>query len=269
MQELISLSFMQNAFLGGFLVSIACGVIGTLVVINKMSFIAGGIAHGAYGGIGIAIYCGIPVLFGVSVFSVFLSLLVAYITLKDKVRFDSVIGAIWAFGMAVGIVLIDLSPGYNGDLMGYLFGSILMINGELLKFIALLDAVFIVFASFFYAQICASSFDSEFARLRGVKTTLIYYALIVLTGLCVVGTIQIVGLLLVIALLTIPPFIAEKFCKSVASMMVLSTILSVLFCFLGLIISYYFNLTSGACIIMVASITFFGVIAFRAVFKRG
>ena len=224
---------MQNALLAGILVSIACGVIGTLTVINRMVFIAGGIAHGAYGGLGIAFYFSLEPLLGASLFSVFLALLIATITLKDKSKMDSVIGALWAFGMAFGIILTDLAPGYNVDLMSYLFGSL--------------------------------SFDAEFARLRGVKTTLLYYALTCMMALSVVMTIRAVGLILVIALLTIPPYIAGAVSSRLGTMMLNAALISAAFCVSGLWLSFEANLTSGASIILIASVCFF---IFTAVKRR-
>lgn len=257
MSEMLSLNFMQNAFLGGILVSIICGFVGSLIVINKMSFIAGGVAHGAYGGIGLAFFLGISPLLGASVFSLFLALLVAFITQKNKERFDSVIGAIWAFGMAIGIILIDLSPGYNTDLMSYLFGSILAVNSQTLTFIGICDIIFVLLILTFYRQFLALSFDMEFAKLRGVKTEFFYYLLVVMMSFSVVAAIQVVGLILVIALITIPPFIAEKISKNLFFMMINATLISAVFCVGGLILSYKFNLTSGASIILIASLCFF------------
>lgn len=259
MFEFLSYEFMQNAIFGAILISIACGIIGTLSVINKMSFIAGGVAHGSYGGIGIAFFLGLAPLQSAGVFAIILGLIIAFVSLKNQERTDSVIGAIWAFGMAVGIIFIDLSPGYSGDLMSYLFGSILAVSSSDLVFISLIDLIFIIFAVLFYAQICAVSFDSEFATLRGVRVKFLYYAMTTLIALCVVISIEIVGLILVIALLTIPPFIAEKFSPNLAVMMILSSIIAAIFCVSGLAVSYKFNLSSGAAIILIATICFFGL----------
>lgn len=259
MFEFLSYEFMQNAIFGAILISIACGIIGTLSVINKMSFIAGGVAHGSYGGIGIAFFLGLAPLQSAGVFAIILGLIIAFVSLKNQERTDSVIGAIWAFGMAVGIIFIDLSPGYSGDLMSYLFGSILAVSSSDLVFISLIDLIFIIFAVLFYAQICAVSFDSEFATLRGVRVKFLYYAMTTLIALCVVISIEIVGLILVIALLTIPPFIAEKFSPNLAVMMILSSIIAAIFCVSGLAASYKFNLSSGAAIILIATICFFGL----------
>ena len=248
---------MQNAIFASLLISVACGIIGSLTIINKMTFIAGGIAHGAYGGIGLAFFIGIAPMFGASIFAFILALLIAFITLKNKERIDSIIGALWAFGMALGIIFTDLTPGYNTDLMSYLFGSILIVPDNDLWFMAILDIIFITFSIILYPKICAISFDSEFARLRGINVTLLYYVMILLMAFCVVATIRVVGLILVIALLTVPPYIAEKFSSNLASMMILSTIIAAIFCLLGLALSIAFDLTSGASIILVATICFF------------
>lgn len=257
MIEALSLEFMKNALIAGLLVSVVCGVIGTLVVVNRMVFIAGGIAHGAYGGLGLAFYFSLEPLLGASLFSLVLALIIASVTLKDKSKTDSVIGAIWAFGMAFGIVLIDLTPGYNVDLMSYLFGSILAVPDLDLVFMGAVDCVILVMVTLFYRQFEALSFDSEFARLRGVKTTLLYYTLICMTALSVVMTIRAVGLILVIALLTIPPYIAQNFSKRLGVMMANATLISAVFCISGLWLSFEANLTSGASIILIASICFF------------
>ena len=267
MLDALSFSFMQNALIAGVLVSIACGIIGSLTVINKMTFIAGGIAHGAYGGIGIAFFLGLAPLFGATIFALMLGMLIAFISLKNRDRTDSIIGALWAFGMAIGIVFTDLTPGYNVDLMSYLFGSILAVPNSDLWFMGILDVLFLLFIVILYPQICAMSFDSEFAKLRGVKVTFLYYLMIALMALCVVATIRVVGLILVIALLTVPPYIAEKFSSNLCVMMILASILSTLFTISGLWLSFSFNLSGGASIILVATATFFATLLFSR-FKK-
>lgn len=259
MLDALSFTFMQNALAAGVLVSVACGIIGALVVVNKTAFIAGAVAHGAYGGIGIAFFAGFSPLLGAAGFAVALGVLIAWVGLRDKERTDGVIGAIWAFGMAVGVVFVDLTPGYGADLMSYLFGSILAVSRADLIFTGLIDIVIIAFVAVLYPQICAASFDSEFASLRGVKTSAIYYVTTILTALCVVVTIRMVGLVLVIALLTIPPYLAEKFSKNLAMMMSLGAVISCVFCTAGLFLSYKLNLTGGAAIILVATTCFFAL----------
>ena len=255
--EILHFNFMQNALFASLIVSLICGVIGTLIVINRMVFIAGGIAHGSYGGIGLALFLGMSPMLGASVFALVLGFIIAMITHKNSARLDSLIGVLWAFGMAVGIIMADLTPGYNVDLMSYLFGAILSVSVEDLYCMSAVLLLTLAFVIPFYKQLLAMSFDAQFAKLRGVNTTFLYFALVALIALGVVITIRAVGLILVIALLTIPPYIAEKLTNSMGSMMVLASILSALFCLTGLAISYAFNVSSGASIILVATSVFF------------
>ncbi len=257
MLEALSFEFMQNAIIAGFLVSIASGIIGSLIVVNRMVFLAGGIAHTSYGGIGIAIYFGLPIFLGASIFSVSAALLMAYLTLNQRERIDIFIGLIWAVGMAIGILLVDLTPGYNVDLMSYLFGSILAVSLSDIYYMGILLLGIISFVAFFYRDILAVSYDSEYATLRGINVKLFYTLILVLSALTVVIAIKVVGLILVIALLTIPIYIAEKLSNSLYGMMFVSGLLSSLFTIVGLILSYNFDLTSGATIIIVSAISLF------------
>ena len=257
MWDALQLEFMKNALLAGMLVSIACGIIGTLVVVNRIVFISGGIAHAAYGGIGLAFYMGIPPFFGAALFSVTVSMIMGVVSLKSKQRADTIIGVMWAIGMAVGIILIDLTPGYNVDLMSYLFGSILSVPGIDIWFMLSLDIVILVVIIIFYKEFIAMSYDEEFSFVVGIPVKILYFVLLGMIALSVVMIIRVVGLILVIALLTIPPFIAEKYTTSLSKMMVLSSILGMFFTMAGLWFSYNYNLTSGATIIIVAGVAFF------------
>ncbi|MGD8367266.1 MAG: metal ABC transporter permease [Desulfobacterales bacterium] len=260
MFEALQFEFMRNALLAGLMASIICGIIGTLVVVNRIVFMAGGIAHAAYGGIGLSFFFGWPYLAGTVGFSFVAAVIMAAVTLRMKHRSDTVIGVIWAAGMAIGIVLLDLTPGYNVDLMSYLFGSILAVpRSDLLQmFIASCFLLFLLL--FYYRGFLAMSYDEEFARLRGVPVVFLYFLMIGMVAVSVVITIRVVGLILVIALLTIPPFIAEKYVRSLGAMMVISGALSAVFTYSGLWLSYSANLTSGAAIILVAAACFFAVI---------
>ncbi len=254
MLEALSYDFFQNALIAGILVSILSGIIGSLIVVNRMVFLAGGIAHTSYGGIGIAVYFGLPIFLGASVFAVLAALLMAMITLHQRNRIDTFIGLIWAIGMAIGIILIDLTPGYNVDMMSYLFGSILAVSNDDILYISILTAIVIFILTFWYRDILAVSYDSEYASLRGINVKFFYTLILVLSALTVVVAIKVVGLILVIALLTIPIYIAEKLSTSLAKMMIVSGILSSLFTFAGLWLSYSYDITSGASIIIVSAI---------------
>ena len=257
MFEALQLEFIRNALAAGILVSLVCGVIGTLVVVNRIVFLAGGIAHAAYGGIGLAFFMGWPYVAGTLGVSVVSAGIMAAVTLKARHRVDAMVGVIWAVGMAIGVILLDLTPGYNADLMSYLFGSILAVPASDLWQMGAIGAGVVITVTFYYNDFLAMSYDDEFARLRRVPVTFLYCLLLVMIALTVVMIIRVVGLILVIALLTIPPFIAEKFTGSLRAMMVVASLLSCLFTVSGLWLSYLFNLTSGATIILVAAVGFF------------
>jgi zinc transport system permease protein len=256
MIEALEFEFMRHAFIAGLLASVICGIMGALVVVNRIVFLSGGIAHAAYGGIGLSFYFGWPYMVGTIGFSLSAAMVMAAVSMKAKHRADTVIGVIWALGMAFGIILIDLTPGYNVDLMSYLFGSILTVPQSDLWIMLAISVSITALVVFYYKDLLALSYDEEFARIRGVPVKGLYFTMIAMLAVTIVLVIQVVGLILVIALLTIPPFIVEKYAKSLLQMMVASSVLGALFTILGLWFSYRYNLTSGASIIMVAGIAF-------------
>jgi zinc transport system permease protein len=269
MLEALQFEFMRHALLAGLLASVACGVIGTFVVVNRIVFLSGGIAHAAYGGIGLAFFFGLPFVVGTLGFALLVALVMAVITLKARHRSDTIIGVLWAVGMALGVILLDLTPGYNIDLMSFLFGSILAVSTSDLWLMLVLNILILLTVGYFYNDFLALSYDEDFAKVRGVRVKLLYFLLLAMVALSVVMIIRIVGLILVIALLTIPPYIAEKYSGSLRGMMFLSFLLSCFFTMVGLWISYFYNLTSGATIIMVAGVCFFISLFFELLRSRG
>lgn len=252
MLEVLQYEFMQNAVMAAVLSSLICGLLGTVIVVKRLVILAGGIAHAAYGGIGIAAFLGVPLRAGALVFSAFLSLVMGRITLMNRTRADTVIGVIWAVGMAIGVICVDLTPGYGVDLMSYLFGSILSVSRIDLYMMAAIGVSGCILFFRYYRIILVYIYDEDFARTRGVRVDLIHHLLVLFLSISVVLVIRVVGLILIIALLTIPPHIAEGHSKSLAGMVILSSLLSLLFSLCGLWLSYIFDLTSGASIIMVA-----------------
>ena len=257
MVEALQFEFVQNALIAGLLTSIICGVIGTLVVVNRLVFLSGGIAHSAYGGIGLAFYFGWPYMICAIGFAFLSSMVMAAVSLKSKHRSDTIIGVMWAMGMACGILLLDMTPGYNVDLMSYLFGSILSVPGSDLVVMAAIGVVILALIGYFFQDLLAMSYDEEFAQIRGVPVKRLYFMLIGIVAITVVMVVQVVGLILVIALLTIPPYIAEKYTQSLFGMMVLSCFIGMFFTTGGLWLSYTYDLTSGAAIIFLSGCLFF------------
>ena len=268
MLDALQYEFMQNALLAGLLASIACGIIGTLVVVNRIVFISGGIAHAAYGGIGLAFFLGISPLLGTIGFTLAVTAIIAAVMLTNKERSDAIIGVLWAVGMAIGVILIDITPGYNPDVMSFLFGSILAVPRADIYLMIPLDIIIVFCVFFFYKDFLALSYDDEYAMLMGVPVKTFYTLLLILIALSVVVIIRTVGLILVIALLTIPPYIAEHRASSLRGMMLISIILNMIFTALGLWISYVFNIKSGASIIMVAAFFFFVSLVMRSLKRK-
>jgi zinc transport system permease protein len=256
MLEALQFEFIRNALVAGLLASVICGIMGTLVVVNRIVFLSGGIAHASYGGIGLALYFGWPLMLGTIGFAFVAAMVMAAISLRARHRADTIIGVIWALGMALGIIMVDLSPGYNVDLMSYLFGSILTVPESDLLIMLAMGIVIATLVTYYYKDLLALSYDEEFARIRGVPVKGLYFTLIGMLAVTIVLVIQVVGLILVIALLTIPPYIVEKYARSLVQMMVGSSILGAVFTVTGLWLAYRFNLTSGASIIVVSGIAF-------------
>ena len=265
LNEILSYEFMRNALLAGVIVSAACGIIGTLVVLNRIVFISGGIAHAASGGVGIAYFLGLNPVWGAVAFSLASSLAMGYVHRKEKARADTIIGVMWALGMALGIIFVSLSPGYKADLMSYLFGSILAVSAADLRLMLVIVLAVLIFVLVFYRLLLAISFDETFSTVRNVPVGFVYMAMIVLIGLTVVISMRVVGLILVIALLTIPPAIANLFVQEMRGIMFLSSALSLVFTISGLLISYTLNLPSGAVIILVASLAYGLAAALRGI----
>ena len=245
-------TFMQNALMGGILASIACGIIGSYVVVKRIGYLAGGIAHAVLGGMGIAYYLDRSPIEGALVAALVFAFILGWVSLRMQQQEDTIIGALWAGGMAIGILFISKTPGYNVDLMSFLFGNILMIASEDLYWIAGLDLLILVIVFLFYKQFIAVSFDEEFAWLRGIPVERFYLLFLSLVALTIVILIQIVGLILVIALLTLPAAIAGLYVRSLNLMMFLATLFGIVFTTGGLALSYQPDLPPGPTIILLA-----------------
>jgi len=251
-QVLFSQPFLQTAVITGLLASLACGIIGTYVVAKRITLISGGIAHAVLGGMGLAYFLNVNPLHGALAAALCAAFVIGLISLRVEQHEDTIIGALWAIGMAVGILFISRTPGYKVDLMSYLFGNIIMVPRGDVYLIAGLDVVILALVFLLYKQFLAVCFDEEFARLQGVNVDFIYILLLGLIAVTVVILIQVVGIILVIALLTLPAAIAQQFARSLAHMMILATLLGAVFVILGLAVSYGPDLPAGSTIIVIS-----------------
>lgn len=252
-------AFLRHALLAGLLASVAAGIVGTYVVARRISYLAGAISHCVLGGIGAALYLRavhgwqwLQPLHGAVAAALLAALAIGLVSLRARQREDTVIGALWAVGMAAGILFIARTPGYSQDLVGYLFGNILMVNARDLWLVAALDLVVVAIGLRFYNQFLAVCFDGEFARLRGVRVEAIYLLLLALTALTVVLLVLVVGIVLVIALLTLPAAIAGRWAQTLWQMMALAVLGSALVTTGGLALSYGADLPAGAVIVLAA-----------------
>ncbi len=274
LSDLSRYPFLQYALITGVLASIACGIIGSYVVTKRISYIAGSIAHTVLGGLGAARYFQTVYhwewfhpFYGAVFAALISAVIIGLVSMRAKQREDTVIGSLWAVGMATGILFIYKTPGYNEDLMGYLFGSILMVSPQDLWMIAGLDILIVIASVLFYNQFLALCFDEEYARLRGVHVEFYYLMLLCLTALTVVLLVTVVGIVMVIALITLPAAVAGELTKRLWHMMALSTVLTVLFTTTGLAVSYGPDLPAGATTIVIAGTAYLLVVTGLRVFR--
>lgn len=257
LQSFTSFRFLQYALVGGLLCSVAAGMIGTYVVVRRISFMAGGIAHAVLGGMGAALFFNQAPFHGALLMAVITAMLIGWISMRWKAEVDTLISATWAGGMAIGVLFITATPGYNVDLMSYLFGNILLITEANLLMTATLDIILVGLILLFHKTFEAVVFDEEFARLRGIPVTQFYFLLLVTVALTVVLMIQLVGLILVIALLTLPPAIGQHYLNSLAHIMLFAVLSASVFTSSGIVIAFETDMPAGSIIILITVLAFF------------
>lgn len=256
MFEILGYTFMRNAIYAGILASVIFGIIGTFVVVKRIVFISGGIAHASFGGVGLSFYLGWNPLLGASIFAVASALGVGTMGKKTIQREDTAIGIVWAVGMALGAFFYYITPGYLPSPSSFLFGNLLMINTFDIYLLLILAIVLVIIVSLFYHKLQAVSFDEEFSEVVGVHTTAVYLLLLVLVAISIVLLIKFVGIILVIAMLAIPASIASGETHDLRKIMAYSVVLSLVFVLSGLWISYHWNTPAGPTIIMFAGAVF-------------
>ncbi len=269
MIEALGFEFFRNALIAGLLASIACGVIGSFVVVKRMASLAGGISHAAFGGIGLGYFLGISPLAGAAAVALGTSAGIAWIRMKANQHLDTLVGAVWATGMAAGILFIYITPGFAPDLFSYLFGNILLVPRDTLILMAILTAGICAIVAILYPRLVAVTFDEEYASVMNLHPDRIMVILLLLTGLTVVMLIQIVGIILVIALLTLPAATARLFSHSMKELIIGASFLGIVFTTTGIWLSYAFDIPSGATIVIVSACVYFGALPLQHRISRG
>ncbi len=257
--EALSYPFFQRALAAGILAAVACGIVGTFVVVRRIASISGGLSHAAFGGVGLGYLLGFEPMLGALGFGVLSALGIGMAELRLRQGLDTLIAMVWAVGMALGILFVSLAPGQAPDLLGYLFGNILLVSPGYVVLVALLDLLIVGTVLFLFRRLRAVAFDEEFAWVIGVPVEAVFLLLLTLVALTVVVLIRVVGVILVIALLTIPAAVARHWTDRLSRMMVLAvftgavSITAGLFLTFGLSSEFGIELPTGPSIILLAA----------------
>ncbi|MDO5844441.1 MAG: metal ABC transporter permease [Methanocorpusculum sp.] len=252
MLAIFEYQFLQYAVIAALLASIVCGVIGTIIIEKKIIMMSGGIAHTAYGGVGLGYLLGFTPMIGAVIFAVLAAFGVGAVKRHGKVHTDIVIAMLWSLGMALGIAFIGMMPGYAPDMTSYLFGNILSVTKADIILMFVLTCIVVFIVAMLFNDWKSYLFDEQFAYLNGMKTVFLEYLLLVLVALSVVVLIRVAGIILVLALLTAPAACSALLSKNLKVRMIFAVIFGIVFCIAGLALSYAANISSGACIVIIS-----------------
>lgn len=254
--ELLSYPFFQNALLGSLLASVACGIVGTYVVVRRLVFISGGITHASLGGLGMGFYFGWNPILSAMVFSILSAFGIEWLTTRQDVREDSAIGTFWSLGMAIGIIFIYLKPGFAPNLNDYLFGNILTISSMDIVWLSILSVLLIIVFYLFKREILFTAFDAEFAKTKQLPVKLVKYGMMMFIAITIVLSIRLVGIVLLMSLLTVPQMTANLFTSNFFKMILLSILIGFVGCLIGLFLSATLDVPSGVFIIFTQIVIF-------------
>ena len=249
-------TFMQNALIAAILASVVTGIIGTIAIEKKLISMSGGIAHASFGGIGLGYLAGFEPIWGGLFFAVGASALISSISRNKKIKADTLTGILWSFGMALGILFISLAPGYMPDMTSYLFGDILSISNSAIIYMSIFTAVIFFLFIMLYNYWIVYLFDEEYAKARKINVGFIRALVYLMIPVGIIVLIRIVGIILTIALMTIPTSVAKLFFKSFGKVVAAAIVISMFFSILGLVVSYYVNIPSGVCIILISTVVY-------------
>ncbi len=266
LESIIAYQFLQRALLAALLCSVAFGITGPFIVKNRLTFLAGGIAHAVMGGIGAAYFFRVNTTIGAIIAAILFSLILTLSRSETNRNEDTIISTLWAAGMSLGVIFIYLTPGYTADLTSFIFGNILMVKSTDLLLMLLLDTLIVILVTIFYYHFVYLSFDEDFLSLRSRRIKLIYFIMLSLISITVVITIKIVGLILVIALVTLPAVIAGLFTRSMRALFAASIMTGIVLSTGGIFIAFVLNIPASASIILLASGIYFLALGAKKVF---
>jgi zinc transport system permease protein len=256
-----------SAIIAGLAASVVSGIIGSYVVVKRIGFISGAIAHSVLGGIGVSLWLErvhnltwMSPLYGALAAAICSAFFIGWIRLYYSEREDSVIAMIWSVGMAIGIIFATLTPGYSTELTNFLIGNILWVSHHDLMLLLTIDIIVVLAVLCLHKRFLAICFDEQQAQLQGLKVNTLYLLLLVLTAVTVVLLVHVVGIVLVITMLTIPAAIANLFTGRLSRMMLFAIGFNALFCLSGTATAYHLDWPAGATIALVASCTYIGLL---------
>ncbi|MFA5675534.1 MAG: metal ABC transporter permease [Christensenellales bacterium] len=262
-EAVFTYTFLRNALIAAVLASITGGIIGAVAIEKKLISMSGGIAHASFGGIGLGYLVGFEPIWGGLAFAVGASALIAKMPSNARLKADTMTGILWSFGMALGILFISLRPGYVPDMTSYLFGDILSVSTDTLIYMAAFTGAVVVVFTVFYRHLILYIFDEEYAAATGIRTGVLKWIVYIIIPVGIIVLLKIVGILLTIALMTIPVSAAKMLCNSFGRVVVISVFISLIFCLAGLVVSYYINIPSGVCIIVISTVIYLFMLMMR------
>ena len=259
-EALLNYTFMQNALVAAILASIVTGIIGTIAIEKKLISMSGGIAHASFGGIGLGYLLGFEPIWGGLAFAISSSAIISKFSNNKKINADTLTGVFWSFGMALGILFISLKPGYMPYMTSYPFGDILSISNSSIILMAIFTFTIAFLFRFLYNYWVIYLFDEEFAKVKRINVNLIKIIVYLILPIGIIVLTRVVGIILTIALMTVPTSVAKLFFNSFGKVVISSIFISMFFCILGLSLSYYINIPSGVCIVIIMTIVYLGIL---------
>jgi len=259
--------FMQRALFGGLLIAILCAVIGIFITLRKQAFLSDAVAHASLSGVAVGLLISAEPLLPAMLVGVLMAVAITYLQNHSTISLDVLIGIFYSILFALGVIIINITPGYQPELFSYLFGSILAISPADLYISLAITLITIAFIAVLYRKLVYIIFDREAAFIRGINTTALEYLINILSSVTIIISIKIVGLILVTALLIIPATSAKLLAKNFKQMLPLSVIFSLVATVIGIICSYFLNTPTGATIVLISGILFLLIFTITRIFK--
>ena len=259
LNDIVAYDFLQNALIACVLSGITCGIVGSYIVARRMVFLAGGITHASFGGLGMALWAGFNPVAGALGFAALSSLGIEYFSRRSRIREDSAIGIVWSVGMALGALFMSLRPGYQTDLTSYLFGNILLVDRVDIIALAVLTLFIVPLAVRYLRPLFYLTFDEDYARSQAIPATVVAYLMAVIIAVTIVLSIKIIGIILLLSLLTIPTVVANALTKDYRTIALIASVVGVVANLAGFVLSYAYDLPTGSCIIFMLCITLISV----------